>query len=496
MKPCQTGRVGGAASLRQAQSQRAPKRCSPAQSPALAETATSRCAIRAYAIAEPPTTPKDTASSHDSEFLNVNRPVRVLVAGGGIAGLVLAVALLKKGVDVRIFEQDVTAIRGEGKYRGPIQVRTALIDVAAPFACARYCTCPATGCSCSRCLAAHAATKEHMHYADLLCQRQLSAGHAGCLFKAGPSLHTMRSQTCHLRAHSQSRMKCTASSWIVPQHRGRTVLQACHCRVCPLPTTYNIYHLTLQVQSNALAALEAIDQEMAREIMAEGCVTGDRINGLCDGVSGDWYVKFDTFHPAVRNGLPVTRVISRVTLQNILAKYACNIAENDNVITSDTKIVGYEEDQVDGHDRVRNKICCLQSALHSYSTIAQHVFGAARVDGAVHRRTAQIYCVGTYRAHLAAALLRFTHDCALLRDFCQMIPIMCRCGHLTRTATGGGATSSSVPMASGAKCASSSWATPILSTVATRATRAFPTLCAPTSTLSRTVCSLATGSTL
>lgn len=31
------------------------------------------------------------------------------------------------------------------------------------------------------------------------------------------------------------------------------------------------------------------------------------------------YIKFDTFHPAVENGLPVTRVISRVKLQEILA---------------------------------------------------------------------------------------------------------------------------------------------------------------------------------
>lgn len=31
------------------------------------------------------------------------------------------------------------------------------------------------------------------------------------------------------------------------------------------------------------------------------------------------YVKFDTFHPAVNMGLPVTRVINRVTLQQILS---------------------------------------------------------------------------------------------------------------------------------------------------------------------------------
>lgn len=48
---------------------------------------------------------------------------KILIAGAGIGGLVLGVSLLKKGFDVQIFEKDLTAIRGEGKYRGPIQVR-------------------------------------------------------------------------------------------------------------------------------------------------------------------------------------------------------------------------------------------------------------------------------------------------------------------------------------------------------------------------------------
>ena len=47
-------------------------------------------------------------------------------------------------------------------------------------------------------------------------------------------------------------------------------------------------HVCMQIQSNALAALEAIDPEVAENVFAEGCVTGDRVNGLCDGVSGHW----------------------------------------------------------------------------------------------------------------------------------------------------------------------------------------------------------------
>ncbi|KAL8167638.1 hypothetical protein V2J09_009137 [Rumex salicifolius] len=143
-----------------------------------------------------------------------SRKLRVLVAGGGIGGLVFALAAKRKGFEVLVFEKDMSAIRGEGQYRGPIQV-----------------------------------------------------------------------------------------------------------------------------QSNALAALEAIDMEVAEEVMRAGCVTGDRINGLCDGVSGDWYVKFDTFTPAAERGLPVTRVISRMTLQQILAR-----AVGEDIIMNDSNVVSFKDD--------------------------------------------------------------------------------------------------------------------------------------------------------
>lgn len=143
-----------------------------------------------------------------------SKRVRILVAGGGIGGLVLALAAKKKGFDVVVFEKDMSAIRGEGQYRGPIQI-----------------------------------------------------------------------------------------------------------------------------QSNALAALEAVDMEVAEEVMRAGCITGDRINGLVDGVSGDWYVKFDTFTPAAERGLPVTRVISRMTLQQILAR-----AVGEDIIMNGSNVVDFEDD--------------------------------------------------------------------------------------------------------------------------------------------------------
>lgn len=139
---------------------------------------------------------------------------RVLVAGGGIGGLVFALAARRKGFEVLVLERDMSAIRGEGRYRGPIQL-----------------------------------------------------------------------------------------------------------------------------QSNALAVLEAVDAASADEVMDAGCITGDRVNGIVDGVSGSWYIKFDTFTPAAERGLPVTRVISRMTLQQILAR-----AVGDDAILNESHVVDFIDD--------------------------------------------------------------------------------------------------------------------------------------------------------
>nr|UEN74741.1 zeaxanthin epoxidase [Silybum marianum] len=72
--------------------------------------------------------------------------------------------------------------------------------------------------------------------------------------------------------------------------------------------------------------------------MKAGCITGQRINGLVDGVSGNWYIKFDTFTPAVERGLPVTRVISRMTLQKILAD-----AVGEDIILNGSNVVDFED---------------------------------------------------------------------------------------------------------------------------------------------------------
>ncbi|KVI02687.1 hypothetical protein Ccrd_019024 [Cynara cardunculus var. scolymus] len=175
--------------------------------------------VKAVAMEAPP---RETAEQGGGSLGEKKKNVRVLVAGGGIGGLVFALAAKRRGFSVVVFERDLSAIRGEGQYRGPIQI-----------------------------------------------------------------------------------------------------------------------------QSNALAALEAIDVEVADEVMKAGCITGQRINGLVDGVSGNWYIKFDTFTPAVERGLPVTRVISRMTLQKILAD-----AVGEDIILNGSNVVNFE----DHGDKVRKNL--------------------------------------------------------------------------------------------------------------------------------------------
>ncbi len=76
----------------------------------------------------------------------------------------------------------------------------------------------------------------------------------------------------------------------------------------------------IQLQCNALESLEAIDMSLAREIMDLGTITGDRINGLLDGKTGEWYLRFDTRKPAMKKGLPLTLVLNRYVLLDILKK--------------------------------------------------------------------------------------------------------------------------------------------------------------------------------
>ncbi|KAJ8899229.1 hypothetical protein K2173_012405 [Erythroxylum novogranatense] len=152
-------------------------------------------------------------SSYSSRTKSGGGSLRILIAGGGIGGLVLALAAKRRGYEVMVFEKDLSAVRGEGRHRGPIQLL-----------------------------------------------------------------------------------------------------------------------------SSALGLLQAIDHDVAQQVFQASCVTGDRINGLADGLSGHWFTKFDLFTPAVKRGLPVTRVICRMALQDILLN-----AVGPDIVFNNSKVVDFTQ---------------------------------------------------------------------------------------------------------------------------------------------------------
>jgi len=80
----------------------------------------------------------------------------------------------------------------------------------------------------------------------------------------------------------------------------------------------------IQLASNALTILQEMDAKMYDEIMAKFTFTGDKLNGIKDGIRDDWYAMFDLSTPAKDRNMPFTGVIERPDLQDI---YLDNLPE-------------------------------------------------------------------------------------------------------------------------------------------------------------------------
>ncbi|KAL3611053.1 hypothetical protein D5086_002073 [Populus alba] len=85
--------------------------------------------------------------------------------------------------------------------------------------------------------------------------------------------------------------------------------------------------------------VKVIDGNVAKQIMEAGCVTGDRINGVADGVSGKWFIKFNLLNHAMKRGLPVTSVICRMALQDILLN-----GVGLDIVRNKSKVVDFIQD--------------------------------------------------------------------------------------------------------------------------------------------------------
>ena len=118
---------------------------------------------------------------------------------------------------------------------------------------------------------------------------------------------------------------------------GLVVAAACHSKGMKVAlfeqaSSYAPYGGPIQIQSNALRAVQQINPEIYQELVEAGTCTADRVSGLKIGYkkgnklaglydAGDWLVRFDTVGPAMEAGLPATVVVDRPVIQQILVKY-------------------------------------------------------------------------------------------------------------------------------------------------------------------------------
>jgi len=117
---------------------------------------------------------------------------------------------------------------------------------------------------------------------------------------------------------------------------GLIVAAACHSKGMKVALfeqagSYAPYGGPIQIQSNALRALQRINPAIYNELVRVGTVTADRVSGLKIGYDagnvlageydrGDWLVRFDTVGPAMEAGLPATIVVDRPVIQQIFVK--------------------------------------------------------------------------------------------------------------------------------------------------------------------------------
>lgn len=118
---------------------------------------------------------------------------------------------------------------------------------------------------------------------------------------------------------------------------GLVTAAACHAKGMKVAlfeqaSSYAPYGGPIQIQSNALRAIQRINPQVFNELVQAGTCTADRVSGLKIGYrkgnklaglydAGDWLVRFDTVGPAMEAGLPATVVVDRPVIQQILVKY-------------------------------------------------------------------------------------------------------------------------------------------------------------------------------
>jgi len=99
----------------------------------------------------------------------------------------------------------------------------------------------------------------------------------------------------------------------------------------------------IQLASNALQVVKEMDEKVYNEIMGKFTFTGDKMNGIKDGIRDEWYAMFDLAGPAESRDMPYTGVIERPDLQQIwLNALPEGVVQNgDGVESYETNPNGY-----------------------------------------------------------------------------------------------------------------------------------------------------------
>jgi len=99
----------------------------------------------------------------------------------------------------------------------------------------------------------------------------------------------------------------------------------------------------IQLASNALEIIKEMDNDVFHSIMGRFTFTGDKENGIKDGIRNEWYSKFDLKSPAEDRNMPFTGVIERPDLQEI---YLNSLP--DDVVKNNAGVERYEVNK-NGH---------------------------------------------------------------------------------------------------------------------------------------------------
>lgn len=136
---------------------------------------------------------------------------------------------------------------------------------------------------------------------------------------------------------------------------GLVTAAACHAKGMKVAlfeqaASYAPYGGPIQIQSNALRAIQRINQKCYEELVEAGTVTADRVSGLKIGYkkgnklaglydAGDWLVRFDTIGPALEAGLPATVVVDRPVIQQVFIKHGIP----EGTVRIKSRIESYED---------------------------------------------------------------------------------------------------------------------------------------------------------